>query len=89
MSLNHVPLTDPSRFLDEEKPLAFPLYCAEVWDFLGLPNKCCSSCHDDWDMGYDGPSEYDWFNEETGEYEIWATACCSLSNALDKAGITR
>ena len=79
-------ITDPSRFLDEQKPLAFALHCQEVCEALGLAAACCGACHDDWDQGYDGPTEYEYLDAD-GKYQIWATACCAVSIAMQEAGI--
>lgn len=76
-------LTDPLRFLDEDKPLAFALHCAEVREALSLSGDCCGSCHDDWD---DGSTEYE-YRDASGEYQIWARVCCSTSRELDLLGI--
>lgn len=58
-------------------------YCDDLADVLGiehregyLPSICCDSCHDDWNEGYDAPSEVE---HEGRTYRV----CCALSRALD------
>lgn len=80
-------LTDPSRWLDEDKPVAFPLTCAEVREAFGLEGYCCCSCHDDWDEGYESPIEmYDWYSPEIAA-PIWAVICCATHAKLGEVGI--
>ena len=83
MSANQ--LTAPERFLDEDKPLALALTCSEVREALDLSSDCCSSCHDDWDEGYDSPIEYEYEDDEG--YHVWARVCCRVGGDLDEAGV--
>jgi hypothetical protein len=55
------------------------LYC---YDFIqaGLPNECCSSCHEDDDLGYDMI-----FLEPEGRSNVDAYICCGMSCAIDES----
>jgi len=44
----------------------------------GLPNKCCESCHEDDELGYDMI-----FLEVEDHPEINAYVCCGMSKVID------
>lgn len=46
-------------------------------DFDG---SCCSSCHDDWEFGYDEPMEI-----EADDGTVFARVCCSKMDAAHAA----
>ena len=45
-----------------------------------LPAICCSSCHEDWELGYDEPIFLD--PEDIGDGGSRAEVCCAISRLL-------
>jgi len=71
---------DVTRIIEAEKAKVGGrptiLFCSDFSAVPGFPG-CCTSCHDDWNDGYDSPVET--------EYKgVLLSTCCKVSAWLDK-----